>query len=372
MNILILTKENNQGGLVTHVINLANTLTEKGNCVIVLGPLVNGKKGRFSELQCKYVPLNLMKTEPIEFLKNLRCIQTILLKENIEIVHSHNRITSIYAQLACAGKQIPFVWTLHLNHIPSDFIHRIMTFHGSKAIVVSTDLISFCEEKLKIPRNEITLGYNGIYENRYYVYTDKEKTELRKKWGIDKQDLVFAVLSRLHPVKGHDRVIMAVEKLKRKVPDARIKILFTGKDDGGEYKSELIRKILKSGLKNSFIFTGYTNPVDVLNVSHLFILPSYNEGFPISIIESFFLHVPVIRTRTGGFEDVKNFCYLMKNEDDLAVFMEKFIKGEINTENRVNQAYQFAMENLTCDKMAEKVLCVYKEALNKKKMRKRR
>lgn len=30
MNILILTKENNEGGLVTHVINLANTLKKKG------------------------------------------------------------------------------------------------------------------------------------------------------------------------------------------------------------------------------------------------------------------------------------------------------------------------------------------------------
>ena len=42
----------------------------------------------------------------------------------------------------------------------------------------------------------------------------------------------------------------------------------------------------------------------MLNVSDLIVLSSEDEGQAITILESFILRVPVIRTRTGGYEGV--------------------------------------------------------------------
>lgn len=361
MNILIITKENNQGGLVTHIINLANTLTEKGQHVVVMGPMENGQIKRFAELQCKYIPMNFATKSIPEVVKNIKRIRIIIRKEKIEIIHSHNRITSVYAKWVCKREKIPFIWTLHLNNIPCNLFWRKMTFYGQKTIVVGTDLIPFCENKLKIPRRDIVVSYNGIYPERYYTYSKEDKLKLKRKWGIEEDDRVIVVLSRLDPVKGHKKVIDAVEKLKAVLPSISLKVLFTGTSMVKGYKKELEEEIRSKGLQKQFVFTNHVNPVDVLNISELFVLPSDNEGFSISIVEAFLMYVPVIRTKAGGYEDVKDFCYIMDDPEDLAIFIKHFLTGDIDYKSKVEGAYKFAMDNCTCSIMSEKVLSIYQK-----------
>ncbi len=371
MNVLILTKENNQGGLVTHVINLANALKAKGHYVAVAGPLADGEQGRFLELRCKYIPMNLASKNPWKAAANIRRLCRIINQKKIDIVHSHNRLASVYAKLACQKEKIPFVWTLHLNNIPSGFLHRLFTFYGSRAIVVGSELIPFCINKLKIPEKDIVLIYNGVHRQDYRIYDECHKRELRRKWKIQPGDKVIVVLSRLDPVKGHRKVIEAVWRLKEKQKkdgmEIPLKVLFTGESMVKGYRSSLEEIIKKYGLERQFVFTGYVKPADVLNVSDLFVLPSDNEGFSISMIEAFLLHVPVVRTKTGGYADVKEFCYPMKNDVDLQDFLDGFIKGSIEMSARVQKAYRFAVENCTCDVMTQRTADIYQEVLERKR-----
>lgn len=46
----------------------------------------------------------------------------------------------------------------------------------------------------------------------------------------------------------------------------------------------------------------------MLNISDVMVLPSKNEGFGIVCIESFAMKVPIIRTKTGGYSDIIDFC----------------------------------------------------------------
>lgn len=369
MNVLILTKENNQGGLVTHVINLANTLMAKGHCAVVAGPLAGGNPGRFLELKCKYVPMDFASANPFRAAANIRSLCRVIHQRKIDIVHSHNRVTSVYAKLACQKEKVPFVWTLHLNHIPSGVLHRLFTFYGSRAIVVGSELIPFCVNKLKIPRKDIVLAYNGVYRQDYGIYDECHKNELRRKWKIRPEEKVIVVLSRLDPVKGHKKVIDAVRRLREKQKQdgtqIPLKVLFTGESMVKGYRRELEETIKRYELEGQFVFTGYVKPADVLNISDLFVLPSDNEGFSISMIEAFLLHVPVVRTKTGGYADVRELCYPMKNDRDLAVFLDRFLKGSVDVTVCTDKAYRFAVENCTCDAMAQSVADVYQEVLER-------
>lgn len=363
MNILILTKENNGGGLVTHVINLANTLKKKGHNVIVVGPLVDGEKKRFKEIECQFEPMNLSTKNPLEFLKNTKKLIKITKKRKIDIIHSHNRIASIYAQILWKKEKIPFVWTLHLNNIPSNPLSRILTFYGKKVIVVSSDIIPFCRDKLKINPADIAVGYNGVPEDKYRVYTDTEKEEIRNRYKINKDEKVIVVLSRLDPIKGHEKVIEAVSKIKTQ---SNYVILFTGESMVRGYKEALKKLIVEKGVKDKIKFVGHVNPVDILNISDIFLLPSDNEGFPISMIEAFLLHVPVIRTKTGGYEDVKKFIIPMEGIDSLTEILRKFLSDQMETKENVENGYQFAIENCTCKAMTERVLGIYEEVIGGK------
>ena len=359
MNILLLNNENNGGGLLTHFVYLANMLKQKGHSVYVIRPLANGEKGRFEGLG-EYYPLDLSAKNPMKFRKNLQVIKSIIRDKKIDIMHTHNRMASIYAQLAYRQTGIPFVWTLHLNNIPSDPVHRLLTFHGKKAIVVGSELIPFCTNHLKIPREEIAVVYNGVFEDAYREYSEEKKNRIREQYRVAENQKVIVLLSRLVPVKGHKTMISAAAKV-----EGDYVILFTGESMEPGYKEELQEMIRHKGLEDKIRFIGYVNPVDVLNISDLFVLPSENEGFGISMIESFFMHVPVIRTRTGGYEDVKEFVIPMENEKDLAENLKLFMEGKLDMREKVEKGYQFAVENCTCSAMVDKVIEIYGEALRK-------
>lgn len=363
MNILILTKENNGGGLVTHVINLGNALRRKGNDVTVIGPLIDGQKKRFAEVECHFEPINLSTRNPLVFMNNIKILTEIVKKRKIDIIHSHNRITSIYAQILWVKTKVPYVWTLHLNNIPSNPLSRILTFHGKKAIAVSSDIKLFCRDKLKIDLNDIVVVYNGVPEERYRQYSDVEKMEIRNKYNIDMDAKVIIVLSRLDPVKGHEKVIEAVSKIASR---SNFIVLFTGESMVTGYKEELLKEIQEKDVNNRIKFIGYVDPVDVLNVSDIFLLPSDNEGFPISMVEAFLLHVPVIRTKTGGYEDVKNFVIPMEGTDSLIEVLEKFLADRLETKKNIENGYRFAIENCTCNAMTERVLGIYEEVVGGK------
>lgn len=363
MNILFLTKENNGGGLVTHVINLANIIEKRGNTSIVIGPLVNGNKERFKDLNCKYIPLSLGTKNLFKFIRNTQILKKVVVEEKIDIIHSHNRVASVYAQIINMQTGIPFVWTLHLNNIPSNPISRMLTFYGEKVIVVSSDIIYFCVKKLKIKRNDIVVGYNGVYEKEYISFSEDKKKIIREKYGIKKNQKVIVLLCRLDPIKQHKIVIEALNGIKS---DKEFVVLFTGESMVPGYKEELKRLVTKNGLDDYIKFVGYVNPVEILNISDLFVLPSGNEGFPISMIEAFLLHVPVVRTRTGGYKDVKKSIIAMDGVDDLREVLKRFLNDELETEDIVERGYKFAIKNCTCDAMAEKVLSVYEEILKVK------
>lgn len=367
MKIMLLTKYNNQGGVVAHIVGLANELTIQGHNVVVCAPLLSdGGKGLYENLNCKFIAINFSTKNPFHIFKNLKKLVRFA-NSRIDIIHSHNRSTSIYAQVISTFTKIPYVWTMHSGVIPSDFIHRISTFYGRKAICVSTDVKKFANKELKIPEKNIEVILNGIDEKTYIRRSDEKIKQLREDLKLHDKDRVIVLLSRLDPKKGHLKAIDALNKCNKK---KNIKIIFTGESSVPGYKEMLLERIALFGMEDNFMFVGYVNPVDILSIADLSILPSDLEGFPYSVIESFLLKVPVIRTNTGGYYDVRDYCLLMNNTNDLAEYFEKFIDGQLDTDCMVRRAYEFANINCTCRVMTNKILGVYEWViLNKRRAR---
>ena len=250
-----------------------------------------------------------------------------------------------------------------MNNIPSSPISRMLTFYGKKAIVVSSDIVPFCVEKLGIKREDIVVGYNGVYEEKYISFAQDEKKKVRKKYGITEDQKVIVLLCRLDPIKGHEIMIKALEGLES---NKDYIVLFAGDSMVAGYKEKLKKLVSEKNLDYHIRFVGYVDPVEILNISDLFVLPSANEGFPISMIEAFLLRVPVIRTRTGGYVDVKDCIIAMDNAEDLREDIKRFLNDELEIKDIVERGYEFAIKNCTCDAMTEKVLSIYNEVIQVK------
>ena len=77
---------------------------------------------------------------------------------------------------------------------------------------------------------------------------------------------------------------------------------------GGNGETTTLQSIIKeNGLSQIVKFEGWVsgvNKVELLNNADVFILPSYTEGLPISILEAMSYRLPVISTPVGGIPEV--------------------------------------------------------------------
>lgn len=77
---------------------------------------------------------------------------------------------------------------------------------------------------------------------------------------------------------------------------------------GGNTNEERLMKEIEQGrLQNIVKFEGWVagdKKIDLLNWADLFILPSFNEGLPISILEAMSYKMPIISSPVGGIPEV--------------------------------------------------------------------
>lgn len=160
--------------------------------------------------------------------------------------------------------------------------------------------------------------------------------------------------------------MMLLKALMLLKTNKKIRVLITGNDlDKGEYRHELERFINGNHLEDRVCFVGYVKPVEILSISDAMVLPSEREGQPIAVIEAFLMKVPVIRTKTGGYEETKDICIGIDNEHQLAKAIEKVIGNRSDLAEMIEDAYNFARLNCTVNVMTEQVQKIYKELIER-------
>lgn len=364
MNILQVSKHFSYSGVTTHIIDLSRELQRRGNKVVILtsgGPLIK----KLEEEGLKYYLLPFTSLNPFKMIRNLFSVCKIIKEEKIDIAHTHWRSIGIYLKIASLFKKFKFVWTNHLNHIPTDFVRRNLTFYGNKALTVSTDMVKMLNEEIKIPMDKIKVVFNGIYENKYIHYDEDRIKELKEKYNIENCK-VISLIGRLDPVKGHMFLIDALSEMEKNIhykDDWRL--LITGKDTNIEYKNAIISKAKELNLFDKIEFVGYANPVDILNVTDLMVLPSTNEGFPIVCVEAFSMKVPVVRTKTGGYNDMKELCFGVDygDKEALSFLIAKCLSYDDEVNEKVEKAYEFFKTKLTNEQMVNQIANIYKDLL---------
>lgn len=77
---------------------------------------------------------------------------------------------------------------------------------------------------------------------------------------------------------------------------------------GGNGEIEQVKQLIKEyGIADIVIFEGWVSgdkKIELLNKSDVYILPSYKEGLPISILEAMSYEMPIISTPVGGIPEI--------------------------------------------------------------------
>lgn len=133
---------------------------------------------------------------------------------------------------------------------------------------------------------------NFVSKNEFYEQTQEEKNAFRNKLGIPLNKFVIFGDGQVQERKG----VEDFAKLAQANPD--IQFIWAGGfsfgmiTDGYDRLKELVQNPPKN-LK----FTGIINRdelVNYLNIADLFLLPSFDELFPMSVLEAFSCNTPVL------------------------------------------------------------------------------
>ena len=152
-------------------------------------------------------------------------------------------------------------------------------------------------------------------------------------------------MSRISKSKGIYDLIYTVAKYRNEYTNC--KFIICGKGPAYEDVQLLIRA---NNLEDIFLFEGWITgdkKLSIINNSHIFVLPSYFEGMPNSIIEAMSASLPIISTNVGAIpelvqNEINGFIVTPGNIDELHTSIIKLIKNRelrikmgLNSRNRV-------------------------------------
>lgn len=158
------------------------------------------------------------------------------------------------------------------------------------------------KERVVEARKSQVLAHGSICGVKLEKFNISEKTRMdeRAKFGFEDNDVVFIFLGRLNHDKGIGEIYEAFNRLVVECPKA--KLLFYGSDEDGYDATIANYPNIKRGY--NYFYPGLTRtPYDALQGGDVFVLPTWREGFGMSVIESQALGLPVITSDAYGVCD---------------------------------------------------------------------
>lgn len=234
----------------------------------------------------------------------IRFVYLILFKK-VALIHNHSAMRgsfwrkNVFSTLA-RMRGIPVI--LHLHGSEMEKFYYSQTQWGKNRIIsvlnkADTVMVlskSWREFVLKIaPEARVQIVYN-------YVSPPLRIQQQTVPASDDIVNILF--LGLIGKRKGVYDLVNAVKKIKLDGYQ-EFKLLIGG---NGEVE-QLQQLILDNDLKNEIIYLGWVSgeaKEEYLRSCDVFILPSYNEGLPMSLLEAMSWGKPVISTRVGGIPEL--------------------------------------------------------------------
>ncbi|MCH5187062.1 MAG: GT4 family glycosyltransferase PelF [Oscillospiraceae bacterium] len=145
------------------------------------------------------------------------------------------------------------------------------------------------QTEIGCPEEKTIVTPNGIDVERF--------SNLPGKTAEDKGVVNIGAMLRVTPIKDVKSMIQAFYYAKQQAPNIKLWIMGSW-DEESEYAEECFQ--LVEDLKVAdVVFTGQVNVADYLGRMDMTILTSISEGQPLSVLESYAAHKPVIATDVG-------------------------------------------------------------------------
>jgi glycosyltransferase involved in cell wall biosynthesis len=198
-------------------------------------------------------------------------------------------------------------WNLDLSSWPvrSILSLRNRLFKKADVFVSISSEITAEVSRAGIPPSKIYAIPNSVDTHRFYPVSETEKATIRQRLNLPAGDRIVVYTGRLMTTKGLPLLIEVWKEIQISYPKAKLLMVGGGSKDIHDCEAYLQSYVAKNQLEASVILTGNVNNVDeYLKASDVFVFPTEDEAFGISMIEAMACGLPAIATSVGGLKDI--------------------------------------------------------------------
>lgn len=353
------------------VLELSKNLPSFGYNPTILVPVEGSVEPTFS-LKAKSMGLDVINLgiKGAFDLSALPKLRRIIKEGEFKIIHTHGYREDFYAIFACFGlKGIKLIATNHLWKKTNTklklyaYLDAKLLGFFNKVIAVSAPILRAMEKF--IPKHKLGLVPNGVSLDIAETSSSQVKA-LRQELGLQERVPTLLTLSSLTPEKGLHVLIDALKGITAKAPNVKLVIAGSGPEEDA-----LRDQAKKSGVEHNIIFAGRREDAnDILSVADIFIMPSLNEGLPISLLEAMRAGRCVIATNVGDVANVidNNNGMLIKpnSANDIEATTLQLIEDSNKRRQLGKAALKTIRERFSSIKMAEEYAYEYDLLLDKR------
>ncbi len=258
------------------------------------------------------------------------------------------------------GSDIPF-YNERFNILDKLFFRHLSRKIWRKASAVaalSRDSVELAQRTSKT--QEISVIYNGI--NTEEFFPDPDKLSLEKTFNV-------LFIGRMIERKGMTYLLEAIRRLAPKHPQIH---LFAISD--GPLKKRFEKYARENNFQDKVEFFGnieHERVAEICRRSHVFVLPSLNEALANATQEALASGLPIITTKTGAAELVKNNGFIVnkKSSLEIAEALEKLITDE-KLRNSMSQISRQIAEKMSWNNTACRYADIFQKVVSEKSEKK--
>jgi len=316
--------------------HLLRILTDRGYSVIACGPGGNIEASkRLEEMGVKWCPVKMNSggMNPISDLKLLCQLRRIIEKYSPEIVFNYTIKPVIYGSMAASKCFVPRIYSMITGRgycfMQNSLKQRLIGFVASclykmalrcnRRVIFQNidDMELFLTKRIIKDRNDAVLVNGSGIDLKHFA-----QSEIRMHQPL------FLLVARLYREKGVQEFVMAATTIKERHPEARFRIVGSIADNPSGFSPTIINQWKKQGIIEHVEWVDDVRPH--LNESTVYVLPSYCEGLPRSVLEAMASGRPIVTTDAPGCretveEGVNGFLVPARDYKILSNRMERFI-----------------------------------------------
>jgi len=239
----------------------------------------------------------------------LRALREIVVRHNINVIHSHDYKSDLFAYLVgrwLCPHSVRLMSTAHawvllgwkgelyrrIDLCIMRWLDRLLAVsYATKAEMVEGG----------VPSDKITVIHNAI--DTVAWAPDRGTSKFREELRLTGVFPVIGYVGRINQEKDLETWVRAAASVAQKHPQARFVLVGDGRGDNTQSHLEQLAEAL--GVKQNLIFPGYRADLQsVYAAFDIFMLSSRREGLPNCILEAMAMGLPVVTTDVAGAKEL--------------------------------------------------------------------